>query len=457
MPWIPGLAVRILMHEQARTGSTVMIDAVGTLVRRRQLAGITVTRGQLGWHRHPSPRPPMPEEHKQDHPLTIEILDRVDRIEPVLPEIAALVTSGVLTVSSIRLYVPATHLLVSDVMHQIDSPVADPETLLSEVLRWLLQGGKRLIPVVSPERMVLGVVTLGALVQRIDPTMEAHLAVLHSPPHLQSHLERLAAGHSTRDVMLTPAHVVRSDLRLDAAARLLTARGVTRVPVVDEDEHLVGMLSEHDVARALVAPAELVPALATLQRASPEQAQSTSSMDARGQPERPLALGDVLRLSVLPGLGEPLTAGMLAHRQIPFLPEATPLDAAVKLLYDTPDCIALVMSPSSQLRGILDERALLQHALPESNAGLRKTLMRFLVRSPAQLLAAIQHQSAQVETVADVMRPAMATVVEELPAADALAQMLTHPQADPAVVIAADGRPSGILWRDEALRALAET
>lgn len=433
MPWIPGLAVRVFVHEQARTGSALMVDALSALVQQRQLAGITVTRGYIGWQQRIFSAPTLSastsDTHRHNPPLTIEILDRTERIESVLPEIAALVTTGVLTVSETRLYVPASHLLVSEVMGPHTPTVAAPETPLAEVLRALLREGERLVPVLSPERTVLGVVTLGALVRQIDPALASHLAELHSPAHLHAHLERLAAGRTASDAMLTPARTVRSDVQLDVAAHLLSRYRVTRLPVVDAVGRLVGLLSEHEVARALVAP----PA-------------------ADGQ--RPLE-EELLRLCVLPGQGDRVTAGVLAHGGVPLVPPQTPLEQAVKLMYDAPECVVLVVAASGAVRGILDERALLRHAVPESAAGLRTTLMGLLVRSPAHLLAALQHQNARLQTVADGMRSSFVSVAAQTPLADALAQLLAHPEADPAVVIAADGRPVGLLWQDEALRALA--
>lgn len=55
-----------------------------------------------------------------------------------------------------------------------------------------------------------------------------------------------------RDVMTTPAVTVRPDLPLHAVARLLDERGVTALPVVDDHQHIVGMVSETDVVRDAV-------------------------------------------------------------------------------------------------------------------------------------------------------------------------------------------------------------
>lgn len=49
------------------------------------------------------------------------------------------------------------------------------------------------------------------------------------------------------DIMTNDVAVVTADMTIDAAARLLTSRSVSGMPVVDGQEHLVGILSEFDI------------------------------------------------------------------------------------------------------------------------------------------------------------------------------------------------------------------
>ncbi len=49
------------------------------------------------------------------------------------------------------------------------------------------------------------------------------------------------------DIMTSDVAVVTADMSVEAAARLLTSRAVSGMPVVDEHEHLVGIISEFDI------------------------------------------------------------------------------------------------------------------------------------------------------------------------------------------------------------------
>ncbi|MEU1515600.1 CBS domain-containing protein [Streptomyces sp. NPDC005811] len=72
-------------------------------------------------------------------------------------------------------------------------------------------------------------------------------------------------GHRTvGDLMTTPVVSVRRDTGFKEIAKLLAEHGITAVPVVDDDERVVGVVSEADLLRkeaSLLDPAGLLPVL----------------------------------------------------------------------------------------------------------------------------------------------------------------------------------------------------
>jgi PII-like signaling protein len=103
---VSGAAVRVLTRERARVGHHSVVDALVELVRREGLAGITVTRALEGYSAHGGLRTSGWADLADDLPLVIEIVDRAERIEQVLPAITALITEGALTVTALQLFVP---------------------------------------------------------------------------------------------------------------------------------------------------------------------------------------------------------------------------------------------------------------------------------------------------------------------------------------------------------------
>jgi CBS domain-containing protein len=426
MPWVPGLTVRILTHERARIGRRPVVDALIDLVQDKELAGITVTRALEGRSEHGRLRTSGIMELGEDLPLIVEIVDRTERIEPLLPELAMLVPSGVLTVTDARLYFPATTLRVRDVMVKPPA-VAYPETPLAEVLPPLLEGRTRLVPVVSEAGILQGIITLGHLLRGVDPALAAHLLQMRTPTHVRTHLDRLVAEHTAREGMLTQPYTLAPDTLLDDAARYLTVQRVTSAPVIDASRRLVGMLGQHEIVSALVAP------------------QATAAEDA---------MTAALHRSLLPGTGELLTAGMLADRNVPLIPESAPFARVVNALQAAPTRMVLVVAPDGRLSGFIDEHTVLERTVPAATGEQGAALRRFFAFSPKQVLSALQEHSASEFTAAALMRPAVPVVPADMPIADALAQMLQAQGSSAAAVTTEDGQPIGLLWRYAALRAL---
>ncbi|MFD3546012.1 CBS domain-containing protein [Streptomyces sp. NPDC058655] len=70
-----------------------------------------------------------------------------------------------------------------------------------------------------------------------------------------SHTDLRARGDLTaRDLMSSPAVTVRAEQTVTEAARLMTRRGVERLPVVDEEDRLVGIATRRDLLRVFLRP-----------------------------------------------------------------------------------------------------------------------------------------------------------------------------------------------------------
>src|SRR6266511_2911548 len=52
-----------------------------------------------------------------------------------------------------------------------------------------------------------------------------------------------------RDIMTRPVVTVRPDTHVKEAAAVMTARGYTALPVVDDDDRLIGIVTEADLVR----------------------------------------------------------------------------------------------------------------------------------------------------------------------------------------------------------------
>lgn len=320
--------------------------------------------------------------------------------------------------------------------------VISANSSLTEALSLLLDEGIRLVPVVSREKTLLGIVTLGHLLQVADPKLAEHLTRFRAPSDARGYLERLAEGRIARDLMISRPYVLQPDVPVYVAGRYLTMHRVTRLPVVDGARHLLGVLSEDAVTAALVAPHAYQDEIA------PASADPNAAIVADAHPD-PLALEAAH--------GAPLTAEMLADRSVLTVLVSASLDEVIATVQRARGGVVMVLADDGRvLRGVVDARALLRHVFPESMPRWGGPLIRLLTRSQTRLLGDVRGQSPAPMSAASVMRPAEPRIAAGTPIAEALARLIAAGQSDMGVVVASDGHPIGILWRRIALRALVK-
>ncbi len=112
-------------------------------------------------------------------------------------------------------------------------------------------------PVVDADGAVVGVLTNGDLIVRESrlhfPTLVSILGASFEikPRGFDDDLDK-ALGSTVRDVMSHPARTCRDDATVEEAATIMHEHDVARLPVVDADGHLVGIVSRGDIIRGML-------------------------------------------------------------------------------------------------------------------------------------------------------------------------------------------------------------
>ena len=135
-----------------------------------------------------------------------------------------------------------------------------PNDNVDESMRKMVDVGVDGAPVVDTDGKVVGVLTTGDLIVRESkvhfPTVISVLgATLEWPgekKHFDEDLER-ALGADVREVMTAEPVTIRVDQTVEDAATLMHDHDVSRLPVVDADGKLAGIIGRTDVLRVLVA------------------------------------------------------------------------------------------------------------------------------------------------------------------------------------------------------------
>ncbi|MBO0869615.1 MAG: CBS domain-containing protein [Micromonosporaceae bacterium] len=135
---------------------------------------------------------------------------------------------------------------VSDVMTR-DVATVTGGTGYKEIADLLVHRSVSAVPVVDEDRHVLGVVSEADLLAKLEyaDRMPRHPLALRRARAGR----RKASGDTAAELMSAPPVVIGTGATVAQAARLMDAARVKRLPVVDEQEHLVGVVARRDLVR----------------------------------------------------------------------------------------------------------------------------------------------------------------------------------------------------------------
>jgi PII-like signaling protein len=95
-------ALRIFIGEDDRDGGRPLYEAIVLKAREMHMAGATVLRGALGFGHSSRLHTTKVLRLSEDLPLVVEIVDSEEKIAAFLPELDKLMTSGLVTIATVR-------------------------------------------------------------------------------------------------------------------------------------------------------------------------------------------------------------------------------------------------------------------------------------------------------------------------------------------------------------------
>lgn len=100
-----GLLLRIFIGESDRWQGMPLHDAIVRKLRERGLAGATVLRGLEGFGAHSRIHTASVLRLSEDLPIVIEVIDKPERIEEILPSLDEMISEGLMTLEQVRIIV----------------------------------------------------------------------------------------------------------------------------------------------------------------------------------------------------------------------------------------------------------------------------------------------------------------------------------------------------------------
>jgi CBS domain-containing protein len=154
---------------------------------------------------------------------------------------------------------------VSDVMSREVARVRE-DTPYRAIVDLLMERRISAVPVVDGSNRVVGLVSEADLLHRMEFIGdEQERRVFERPSRQEARAKSRAA--SAHDLMSSPAVTVAAETSAAGAAKIMASAGVKRLPVVDGDGHLVGIVARSDLLTMYARPdAEIRDAVTTIVR-----------------------------------------------------------------------------------------------------------------------------------------------------------------------------------------------
>jgi len=394
------------------------------LLKRNGIAGGTVLRGIAGYGAHSFIHTASLVELSSDLPIVVTFVDRADRIARVMPDILEMVREGLITTTPVEVIkytsraigpFPA-HLTVADVMtRQVVS--VRPDTPVAGIVALLIDRALRSAPVVDAENRVIGIITDGDLLTRGATELPLALQRELSLAERAATIETLAAHPHTAADLMTPDPVTLPETTpLAEAAAVMADRGLKRIPVVDAQQRLIGMVSRSDLL-------------------------ATVAEGLRQRPATPIRQPD----------GAPKTVGEIMITDVPTVQPDTPLAETLDRLLETDKRRVIVVDGERRVVGIITDGDVIRRAAKRVRPGALRALAAWFGGGarPSGLEVA-----AEGRTAADVMTSPVVTLPTAAPIADAVRLMMAH-KIKRIPIIDTDGRLVGMVGRAGVLAALS--
>lgn len=97
-----GYLLRVFVGESDRVGGLPLYEAIVRKARELHLAGATVVRGPMGFGAHSRLHTTKILRLSADLPVVVEIVDRKEKIDTLMPHIDAMVHEGLVTLEPVQ-------------------------------------------------------------------------------------------------------------------------------------------------------------------------------------------------------------------------------------------------------------------------------------------------------------------------------------------------------------------
>ena len=234
--------------------------AIIEMLRREGCSGATAVRGIAGFGASSLIHTAAILRLSMDLPIVISVVDRPARIDRIIAPVREMAPHALITVHELEVVQAGApfreglpDVKVADVMRREVISV-HPDSPLSEVIELLLDKDFTALPVIDEQRHVVGIVSDSDLLTRGGMNVTISLKRAADPDFVRELHDSLDnPNRKVSEVMTAEVVTIAPDAILGRAARVMVDKHLKRLPVVDKDGKLVGILGRLDILNTLAA------------------------------------------------------------------------------------------------------------------------------------------------------------------------------------------------------------
>jgi CBS domain-containing protein/PII-like signaling protein len=422
-----GKQLTVFVTETDKYHHQPLYMAIIEMLRREGCSGATATRGAAGFGASASIHSAAILQLWMDQPVTITLVDRAERVERVLGPLREMAPNALIIVQDVQVVQSGPvfkeglpDVKVGEVMRR-EVATVHPDSPITQVVELLLNKDFTAVPVVDNEGKVVGMASDNDLLTRggMSVTISLKRAMdLDYVRELHDSLEN--PERKVSEVMTRQVLSVGPDVLIGRAARLMVEKHLKRLPVVDADGKLIGILGRLDILNTIAAVH------------LPEWHPAARSVGAQA------TVGDVMT------------------HDVPTVHDSATVEEIFELLVSSSHKRVVVIDDQRHVVGIVADSDLISRVSRESWPGLMEILVSKVPIERISGTARKHIQRLRARSAKELMTRGVITVREEMPVASALA-LSAEKRVKRLPVVDAEGELVGIVGRTEMMRALIAT
>jgi CBS domain-containing protein len=419
-----GKQLTIFIGETDRYRHETLYAALIERLRREGCLGATAIRGIAGFGASSVIHTAAILRLSMDLPILITVVDRPERIDRVIGPLREMAPHALIIVQEVEVVQSGAPLKeglpdvkVAEVMRREVTTVR-PDSPVTAVIDLLLDKDFTAVPVVDEQGKVVGMVSDSDLLTRGGINVPLSLKRAADPEFVKElHTTLEDPARKVSEVMTRDVVTIGPEAALGQAAKLMVEKHLKRLPVVDANGRLTGILGRLDVLNTIAA--------VHLPEWHPEAHPVTEQA----------VVSDVMT------------------REVPTVHESATVEEIFELLVSSVHKRVVVLDDQRHVAGIIADSDLISRVSRESWPGIIEMLRARIPIARISAEARRHLQKLRARSVTELMTREVVTVHEKMPVASALA-LSAERRVKRLPVVDDEGRLVGIVGRTEMMRAL---